>query len=261
MNLNAIIVDDEFHARENLQTQLKMVNAEVNILATSAGGTDAIEKIKQLKPDLLFLDIEMPVFNGFELLKAFPNPEFSLIVVTAYSKYGMDAVNASAQYFLQKPIDSKLLTEAILKVRKQRTLFSESLNEILTNQQSIQNMVKQVVENKAYTEEQTLEYDGRKVIIKTEDIVYLEADSNYTYFHLIDERRLVDFGHLGHFEKFFDPSLFVRIHRSYLSNLVHIKEIHRSKMEVEFKNGRSIPVSRRKLTEVKAKYNEFQRAQ
>src|SRR5437764_1104983 len=134
--LNAIIVDDEPHCCKTLEALLKRYCTEVNVLAINTNGIDALKTIRELKPDLVFLDVEMPKMSGFELLEELPSINFHLIFVTSYDAYALKAIRFSAIDYLLKPVDREELQRAVQKViQRMEVPLPEQLKIILEKMQ------------------------------------------------------------------------------------------------------------------------------
>src|ERR1700749_1857078 len=124
--MTAIIVDDEKNSREVLETMLQKYCPEITVLDSCSGAEDFLDRLQKEKPDLLFLDIEMPGMNGFEMLEHVNEPEFEIIFTTSYSEYAIKAIKHSALDYLLKPIDKDELIDAVQKAGKNKTSISSS---------------------------------------------------------------------------------------------------------------------------------------
>jgi len=240
--LNAIIVDDEPHCCKTLDSLLKRYCPEVSIIATCANGVDALQAIRPLNPDLVFLDVEMPKMNGFEMLEQLHEINFHLIFVTSYDAYALKAIRFSAIDYLLKPVDREELQTAVQKVVKRMQVpLPEQLKIIL---EKIQHPAS--ASNKIALP--TME--GLQMIA-IESIISGEADDNYTTLHLKDNKKIVVSSTLKIIEELLEDHSFIRIHRSYLVNLKEIEKYMKADGGyVVMSDGSQIYVSRNKKEEL-----------
>ena len=240
--LNAIIVDDEPHCCKTLESLLKRYCPEVSIIATCANGVDALQAIRRLNPDLVFLDVEMPKMNGFEMLEQLHEINFHLIFVTSYDAYALKAIRFSAIDYLLKPVDREELQTAVQKVVKRMQVpLPEQLKIIL---EKIQHPAS--ASNKIALP--TME--GLQMIA-IESIISGEADDNYTTLHLKDNKKIVVSSTLKIIEELLGDHSFIRIHRSYLVNLKEIEKYMKADGGyVVMSDGSQIYVSRNKKEEL-----------
>jgi len=240
--LNAIIVDDEPHCCKTLESLLKRYCPEVSIIATCANGVDALQAIRPLNPDLVFLDVEMPKMNGFEMLEQLHEINFHLIFVTSYDAYALKAIRFSAIDYLLKPVDREELQTAVQKVvKRMQAPLPEQLRIIL---EKIQHPAS--ASNKIALP--TME--GLQMIA-IESIISGEADDNYTTLHLKDNKKIVVSSTLKIIEELLGDHSFIRIHRSYLVNLKEIEKYMKADGGyVVMSDGSQIYVSRNKKEEL-----------
>ena len=211
-----IIVDDEPLARQRLK-RLLLEFPHFTIEAEAANGKEAIELINSLQPDVVFLDIEMPVFNGFEVLAQL-NTQPKIIFTTAFDQYAIKAFEENSVDYLLKPIEKERLEKAVNKLQK---LENSDIN-ILPIQQLIEQL-----NPKKVLKSLTVKIGDRILLIKTENIVFLEAEDKYVFIHTSDgEKLLTDLTITGLEEKLSEE--FVKIHRSIIINSEKIKEIRKS---------------------------------
>lgn len=212
--LKTIIVDDEKPSREALATYIRDFCPEVEIVAECDSIKPAYQAILQLQPQLVFLDIEMPNGNGFDLLKMFKTPTFKVIFVTAYSDYALRAFRFAAADYLLKPLKIDELVDAVNKVKKdieneQTNLNLQILMEDLTHHDNhLHQLV--VFDNKGFT------------IIKLTDLIMCEADGYCTHFYLTGKRKITSTKSMKHYEEMFANQQIIRVHRSFLINLSKI---------------------------------------
>ena len=238
--MNAIIIDDEQDGTCTLQRMLAENCKQVNVVATCANATEGKQKVEELNPDLIFLDIQMPGKSGLEMLTELGARNFEVIFVTAHNKYMLQALQFSAADYLLKPVDEDRLIEAMQRVEKKLSQKGDSKNieTLLYN-----------LEKSGNPNEMKLCIPTLKgfVILKLEDIIVCEAEKNYTIIHLRDKRPLIVSRPLLEYEKILEGTTFLRVHRTYLINLQHISEYHRGEGGVVImSNGAEIEISRRK---------------
>jgi len=239
--INAIIVDDEPHCYKTLGALLKRYCPEINVLATCANGIEALQAIQKLKPDLVFLDVEMPKMNGFEMLEQLASINFDIIFTTSYDQYALKAIRFSAIDYLLKPIDREELQIAVQKVvqRSQRTITQQV--EILM--QKLHQPAKSINKIALPTME------GLQMIL-VNSIISCEADSNYTILLLKGNKKVIVSTTLKEIEESLEEYSFARVHRSYLVNLNEVeKYIKGEGGQVVMKNGILLDVARRKKEE------------
>lgn len=220
MKITALIVDDEPLAREKIRRLLRNENG-VEIIGEAVSGEEAVEMIEQQKPDLVFLDIQMPEMNGFEVLKTIKNDSLpAVIFVTAYDKYAIKAFEVHALDYLLKPFDSERLQSALERVREQMDAknhgeFDERLLSLLSDLKA----------EREYPQRLVLKTAGRVYFIKTSDIDWIEAAGNYVKLHIGKDTHLLR-ETMNNTEAKLDPEKFLRIHRSSLVNIDRIKELN-----------------------------------
>lgn len=237
--IKAILIDDEKNALEILEWQLQTYCPQVQVCATCRNADEGIAAIRQHLPQLVFLDIEMPKKNGFEVLLAFPEPSFDVIFTTAYDQFAIKAIRFAALDFLLKPIDADDLVAAISRYEKkqQQFIFGEQLQQLLQQYQQPNTLPGKVPFATA---------EGI-IFVKPETIIYCEAVSNYTHIFFADSKKLVVSKTLKEVEDLLTGFHFYRVHNSYLISLQHIhKYIKADGARVEMSNGAQVPVSRQK---------------
>ena len=213
--MKALIVDDEVSNRENLQHLLQRYAPDVNVCALTEDVDQAFKAIKQQRPELVFLDIQLQGQSGFDLLKQLDEISFEIIFVTAYDQYGIQAVKFAALDYLLKPIDIDELTTAISKARKaiQRKQKNERLNYLLEYLKD-DNQVKARI---------ALPMFGETRYVNISDIVRCEADNTYTRFLLTGGEQLLVSKTLKEYADLLANYGFLRTHQSHLVNMAYIK--------------------------------------
>jgi two-component system, LytTR family, response regulator len=218
MKIKAVIVDDELIAREVLANYLKKYCPIVEVLAEAQNIKEAVPLIKELQPQLVFLDVEMPYGNAFDVLEACNGQEFETIFITAYSEYSLKALNLSAAYYILKPIDITELIAAVNKVQL-ALLKKDDFNR-----------TKILLDNlKSSPEKQQIILPTLQGfdVIKTADITKLEANGNFTDVYLTDGTKKMICKFLKHFDDLLTAP-FIRIHRSFIVNTNFIKSYSKS---------------------------------
>jgi two-component system, LytTR family, response regulator len=214
--IKCIIVDDERPARECIQNYLNEFCQDVEVVSQADSARTALVAILKYNPDLVFLDVEMPNGNGFDLLRQLNRINFNVIFVTSYEKYAVKAFRFSATDFLLKPVNINELVEAVDRVRQEMNrkidiTNIETLLQITQSGTDHHNVI--VIPNN----------EGFKVL-NLDDIITCEAEGYCTIFHLISKGKLVSSKNLGYYNDFLSGHGFQRVHNSFLINLHHVKE-------------------------------------
>lgn len=218
MKIRSIIVDDELIARNVLENYIKKYCPVVELVGQAQHIKEAVPMIKALQPQLVFLDVEMPFGNAFDILEACDGQQFETIFITAYSEYSLKALNRSAAYYILKPIDILELVAAVNKVQL-AILKAEAFNrtEIL-----LQNLKEKTGKQQIILP--TLQgFD----VIKAESIIKLQANGNFTDIFLADGSKKMICKFLKHFDELLDDP-FTRVHRSFIVNVNFIKSYSKS---------------------------------
>ncbi|HYV95069.1 MAG TPA: LytTR family DNA-binding domain-containing protein [Chitinophagales bacterium] len=239
--LKAIIIDDEHYSIEALDLLLKKnCSNQVDVVAKCTLPVEGMKAIAQYKPDLLFLDVEMPVMSGFDLLTSLETNGFQVIFTTAHSEYALKAIKFSALDFLLKPIDKDQLMEAVNKAeeasKEKQELHQYHL--FLHNLKNDESGFKTIV----------LPGSSGKVFLRVDEIVRCEAESNYTIFYTANHQRVIASKTLKEFEELLSEFHFIRIHHSHLINLYHIRKYIKGYGggKVLMMDNSTIEISRRK---------------
>jgi two-component system, LytTR family, response regulator len=219
MGIRVVIADDEVLAREQIKEFVKRFD-DCEVATVCSNGLETVEAIDQYRPDLLFLDIELPELNGFEVLqqsRAVPVP--AVIFVTAYDKYAIQAFEAHALDYLLKPFDFERFDRALSRARTQIAASrSGELNEKLLA------MLESRTVRIRYLDRLAIKSRGRVIFLKTDEIAWIEAAGNYLELHSGKDSHLIR-EPIGDFEQRLNPERFIRIHRSCIVNVEHIKEL------------------------------------
>lgn len=240
--IKAILVDDEKNSRESLRKKLQSHCPEVQVLAECTNGAEGLIAIEQHRPDIVFLDIEMPHMNGFTMLQQLPEKNFALIFTTAYNQYAINAIRHSAIDYLVKPVD---VTELITAVARASAQKREQL------QKGQLDILDQLLNRQQAPAKIAVATSSGLEIIAIEKILYLEATSNYTYIHINGEKPLLASRTLKDFEDMLPPELFFRIHNASLVNLAAVKKYNKGEGgQVTLVNGTLLDVARRRKEEL-----------
>ncbi|HVZ26874.1 MAG TPA: LytTR family DNA-binding domain-containing protein, partial [Sediminibacterium sp.] len=226
----AIIVDDEPNARRALRGLLEEHFAQVEILAECKNVPEAVKMIHAHQPDLVFLDIAMPGYNGFELLNFFESPEllFQIIFVTAYSEHSLRAFEASAADYLLKPVRLEHLSRAIRKVQQ------NSLNTVAPRLEALR-------ENMLSKEKKLVLQTAETIyVVRMDDIICLQAEGSYTKVHTVHHGILTITKKLIDFEFLENTGAFFRTHRSFIVNLNQIRRVDKKEFLVVMNNDAEV---------------------
>jgi two-component system, LytTR family, response regulator len=236
--LRSIIVDDEYKSRESLKILLEDFCENVSVDRLCQNVDEAILAINDIKPHVVFLDIQLQSETGFDLLTRLKNVDFDVIFTTAYSEYAIKAFKFSAIDYLLKPINIEELQHSLEKCSaKNSHNLSERLEQLIYNLKPMSSQKYKLA----------LPSNDGLVFVKVEEILYCEADSNYTQIHLINDRKYLVSRTLKEYEELLKDQDFFRIHNSFLINLNLIKNYVRGEGGyVVMANGKSIDVSKRK---------------
>lgn len=245
--LQAIIVEDEKASRDTLRNYLQKYCPKVSILAEADSVKTGITAIEKYKPELVFLDVEMPYGNAFDLLDQVKERSFETIFVTAYDHYAMKALNFSASYYLLKPIDIDELVKAVELVNNKKASEEHSLRTRIL----IENIK---IENKQLQKIILPLIDGFEVV-KVKDIIRCKADDNFTEFHFSDGSKQLICRTLKFYDEILSELDFVRVHKSHLINLQYVKRYKKGKGgQVLLSDGTTVDVSVSRKSELLEKF-------
>ena len=216
--INTVIVENEQPDIERMTSLLINNFQNVNINGIARNIPEGIDMVKAIKPDLLFLDVELPPHTGFDLLKKVPQPTFEVIFTTAYDKYALPAIKSCALDYLLKPYGEDELIEAVkrFEVKRRIAVIDHRLETLLHNLHS-DNQHSKVA----------LPTAGGFIFIEVRNIVHCVSDNTYTTFHTTDRGKLVISKSIKECEEILSHHNFFRIHNSHLINMMHIEEYHR----------------------------------
>ncbi|PQJ78547.1 LytR/AlgR family response regulator transcription factor [Polaribacter porphyrae] len=237
--INALIIEDEPQAISALKQELALNCPTVIVLDTAQSVKEGIAKISALKPNLIFLDIQLSDGLGLDILQHFISINFKIIITTAYSEYVLQAIKFSALDYLLKPINSKELQVAVAKIEKENKL----------------NLNKKI---EAYIQNQQNTIANKKIVLQTSEGIFIHqiatilkctSEGNYTQIYFTNDKRLLISKTLKELEELLIPFNFERIHHSHLINLNHLKSyLHKDGGYVVMSDNSTLPVSKRKKT-------------
>jgi two-component system LytT family response regulator len=239
-SIKIIIVEDERPARDLLKSYLEEFT-ELEVIGEYNNGFDGLKAINELKPDAIFLDVQMPKLTGFELLEVLEHhPE--VIFTTAYDQYAIRAFERNAVDYLLKPFSKKRFREAVLKLNSRL----ESKPEGVEEKSSIEKIRLQFAESDERLHRVVIKKSGKIHVISTSDISFLEAQDDYVMIYT-NEGKYLKQQTMKYFEQHLDSQQFVRVHRSYIANITCIERIEpyeKSNFILILKDGQKVPVSR-----------------
>jgi two-component system, LytTR family, response regulator len=241
-----LIIDDEKLARDLLREYLEPIE-EIEILDECAKGSEAVEKINKLKPDLIFLDVQMPGMTGFEVLDEIDHEPY-VIFTTAYDQYAIKAFEKNAVDYLLKPLDQERFRQAIDRAFKRKKMEEGDLEDLLGS-------LRQVNHKGTYDSHIFVQKSEKLYNLPMEEIVYLEASGDYTIISTKNDQFVSSSG-IGKLEELMNPDTFIRVHRSTIVNVNYLKEIERhfnGGMIVKMQSGKSFPVSRTYAKQIRKK--------
>ncbi|MEM6721506.1 MAG: LytTR family DNA-binding domain-containing protein [Bacteroidota bacterium] len=240
MNVTAVLIDDEFKSLAILKNKLERLCPNVTIIGETQDPEEAVKLISNLKPQLVFLDIAMPNMNGFEVLQQIPKPSFELIFVTAFDKYGIEAIRHCAIGYIVKPIDNQDLIQAV-SIATQNIADKTALQK---NTQLIENLGIQSFQQKKIVipSQEGLEF------VKIEDIIHCQGTDGYTKIHFQHSKPIMSSYSIGHFFKLLQHKDFYLIHKSHLININYILK-YLNEGYVVLQDNHKLPVSRNKRTD------------
>ncbi|HMR81586.1 MAG TPA: LytTR family DNA-binding domain-containing protein [Niabella sp.] len=243
--IDAIIVEDELLNRNNLQRLIQKYCSEVFIVATAESAYEAIPLINKHHPQLIFLDIQMPGKDGFEMLREFEKIDFEIIFVTAYSDYGIQAIKFSAIDYLLKPIDIHDLKSAVNKAIERIKQKSEN--------QNLQNLLHYLKYNDKADHRIAITSLKEMRLVPVTDIVRCESENSYTFFYLGNEEKILSTSPILYYEELLSGYGFLRCHQSHLVNKKYVKSfIKNDGYFLLMNNNVMIPVSRQKKNKVRS---------
>lgn len=241
--ISAILIDDEKDALEMLEWQLKQYCPMVTVMALCQSADEGIAAIKAKKPQLIFLDIEMPHKSGFELIKAFADPSFDIIFTTAYNQFALQAFKVAALDYLLKPIDAEDLQKTIRRFEKRQT--GQDLK------QQLEVLIKEYNPLKITTQRVALPTAEGIIFIDPQEITRAEASANYCTVFFTDHTKVLLAKTLKYIEELLKTHSFIRIHQTHLVNINYIAMY--SKIDggmLVMKDKSRLPISRQRREDI-----------
>ncbi len=235
--IKVVIIEDEVNSREVLEQMLTEYCPTIKLLGIAVDVASGIGLIKEVKPDLVFLDVEMPGGTGFDILNEFEAPDFRVIFVTGYDHYAIKAIRYSAIDYLLKPINLTDLEEAVTRLDKLAKPSKKSLSLLQDN-----------INKDPKDFEQFVVSDNKKhKVLKVDDILFVEAERTYVVFHLSSGQKLVATHPLQYYEEMLPSTSFFRIHKSYLVNCKKVEKLETGRGgPVHLNEGIVLPVAFRR---------------
>jgi two-component system LytT family response regulator len=235
-SVRAVVIDDEPDNVQLLALQLARHCPQVEVIGQYTNSLEALPALRIMKPALVFLDIEMPFLNGFQLLEKIGDIPFQVIFITAYDQYAVRAFRFSALDYLLKPVDTIDLVSAVRKAEQRVKLHPGQLD-----------LLRQYLPSGSVTlpHRIALPHASGLVFVDLQKILYCEADNNYTRCHLENGEQYLVSKTLGDVQEVLEPQDFLRVHRQYLVNLPHVRKLVKGEgIYLLLSNGASIPVAR-----------------
>lgn len=240
--LRALVIDDEINIRNMIIEIIKKYCKGTRVVGQAGSVLEGVNRIRDLNPDLVLLDIKMDDGTGFDLLEKLEKINFKVIFVTAYQEFALQAIKFSALDYILKPVDPEELIKAV-----------DAAGDLILEQQQIQieHLTNSIKSNDQDSKKILLKTSENIHLVKFSDIIYFEADSGYTRFYLSDARKIVVSKSLAEYEDFFKDFGFYRVHKSYIVNLNKVLRFNKEDggclvMETELK----VPVASRKKDKI-----------
>ena len=236
--LRTVIVDDEKDAVDFISSIVKEYCPKLEVVGTAHSAKDGTKVIIDKSPDLVFLDVEMPHGSGFDLLANFPGKAFDVIFITAFNHYAIRAIKFSAVDYILKPININEFISAVDKVIEKRSSNQNQHTDFTT---LLENVRSNLPGKLAIPTSEGMEY------LNTKEILRIEADRSYSWFYLLDRRKLLVSRNLKEYQELLSDRNFFRTHNSHLINLEHVKKFIRHEGgAIELIDGSQVPISRGK---------------
>lgn len=229
--IRAVIIEDEQPIIDGLKEMIHLFCPTVEIIGEAKTVTTAYTLIKTVRPQLIFLDIQLESGNGFDLLDKLSNPTFQIIFITAFNNFAIKAFKYSASDYLLKPIDPQELQDSIQRLPDNSAFQKLPLQVLQKNSQKLENLLLKTQESYFVT--------------KIQDIIYCQADGNYTTFYLREHQEIVVSKSIKYYTELFKDQPIYRVHQSYLINMKWVKRYDK-KGYVHLENGYKVPVAARK---------------
>lgn len=237
--IRTVIIEDEVNSQDLLRQMLTEYCEGVEVLGVADDVASGIELIRKVNPDVIFLDVEMPGGNGFDILNTFSTLSFKIIFVTGYSHYAIKAIKYAALDYLLKPINLKELRLTIQKIK-------ETIPSYMTSLEFLKNQLENTTEANEITKIVISDNRSHKVV-ELEDVIYLEAERTYVTFYLTDNRKYVATNPLNYYKDLLPDTFFFRIHKSYLINCRKVLRLDAGRGgSVHLQEGAALPIAFRR---------------
>jgi len=234
--LKAVIIDDESKAIQSLTWELDNFKKDIDVIATFNDPKKGISFLSENKIDCLFLDIEMPTMDGFQLLEKLENKNFAVVITSAYNEYAIKAIKNEAIDYLLKPIDTDELEQTLKRIIKNNS----------TNATSVFEKTLISFNQKINPRKITINTDGKLIFLNPDDILFVASDGNYSTIHTSNDKKIVVTKKLKEIDAILPSDVFFRTHNSYIISLHKIKEFLKTDGYVILENNQKIPVSRQR---------------
>ena len=255
---NAIIIDDEMRACEALKNLIEQYCPDINICGLANSGNEGWSLLESHKVEFLFLDISMPREDGFMFLRSLSSDHYGVIFVTAHQEYALRALKANAVDYLLKPVNPFELQEAVEKAISNYELRQGKAEERAIYHESLENLHTHIQSGIAPIARITVAEQSGFRLVTVADIMYLEADDNYTVISLGSNNKIIATRTLGEFEKVLDSPEFFRIHKSTIINMNYLIGFSNAQGNfAELKDGTQLVISRRKIVEFRERIKHF----
>lgn len=248
--IKTVLIDDESNALEMMEWLLQTYCPQVEIAAMCTSAQQGIEAINKHKPDVVFLDIEMPVMNGFDMLEQFDDLFFDVVFCTAYDQFALRAFKYSALNYLLKPVDPEELKNTVQRIEKFKAIPTrEQFNLLLQNLKNTEKTTPQRI---------ALTHNDGLIFVPTAEIVFCEAESNYTKVHLADGKKIMVSKVLKDLDEALAGPDFYRVHSSFLININRIKKFIRGEGGyLVMDNDAMVSISRSRKQEFMELFSKF----
>jgi two-component system, LytTR family, response regulator len=238
--IKTLLIDDEFKPRELLAIKINELCPDLSIVGKASSAQEGYTLCKELSPDLVFLDINMPQENGFDFLKKFDAIDFEVIFATAHSDYAIEAFNVSAVGYLLKPIENEALINAVEIAIKQRSYkYSSKRYDALTNNYELKNN---------HSQKLVIPSTEGYEIVMIKDVICIEGADKYSYIYVNDGRKILSSNYIGKYKNMLTSSNFFVCHKSYIVNMDFVKTLN-AEDDIMLNNNLKIPLARRRKIE------------
>lgn len=245
MEITCLVIDDEKLARDLILEYIDVIE-EITVIGQCSKGSEAVKMINELKPDLIFLDVQMPSMTGFDVLDTISHQPY-VIFSTAYDQYAIQAFEKNAIDYLLKPVDEERFKKAVTRAVEQIKKDESNIDELIST-------LSKEKENQ-YSSHLFVQKSEKLLNIPVGDIIHLEASGDYSILSTASDQYVSSTG-ITKLEAKLDPQVFIRIHRSTIINIDKLKEIEKhfnGGLVVKMENGKTFPVSRTYTKEIKKK--------